>query len=174
MQKTHNTLDPKIRQQSIDTLNKLLATSIDLHAQVKQAHWNVRGTNFIAIHELFDKVAEEAGEWSDLIAERTNGLGGPARGTIQVANGATELEPYPLEIADWPEHVEAIAKSLATFGERLRAGIESTEEAGDPLTSDLLTEVARGVDQQLWFVEAHTQPVEARSPAARPKLAKHG
>ncbi len=102
MQKTHNTLDPKIRQQSIDTLNKLLATSIDLHAQVKQAHWNVRGTNFIAIHELFDKVAEEAGEWSDLIAERTNGLGGPARGTIQVANEASELEAYPLEVADWP------------------------------------------------------------------------
>lgn len=173
MQATHNTLAADIRQASIATLNKLLATAIDLHAQVKQAHWNVRGTNFIAIHELFDKVADEAEEWSDLIAERINGLGGPAEGTIQVAVAGSELAPYPLDIADWPEHVAAIAQSLATFGDRLRSGIESTDKAGDPLTSDLLTEVGRGVDQQLWFVEAHTQPEPARGSHHRPKIARH-
>jgi hypothetical protein len=70
MRPTHNTLPESIRAQSVELLNKHLAATIDLHAQVKQAHWNVRGPGFIVIHKLFDTVSVEVENYSDLIAER--------------------------------------------------------------------------------------------------------
>ena len=86
MHATHNTLSENIRSRSVEVLNRHLAAAIDLHAQMKQAHWNVRGPNFIALHGLFDKCAEEAEAYSDLIAERARGLGGEAEGTVQRAS----------------------------------------------------------------------------------------
>src|ERR1700733_3256006 len=109
MQPTRNTLSENIRTQSVELLNKHLAAAIDLHAQLKQAHWNVRGPGFIAVHELFDKVAGEVEDYSDLIAERAGGLGGTAYGGIQVAAKQSFLAPYPLGIADEPKHIFAVA-----------------------------------------------------------------
>jgi starvation-inducible DNA-binding protein len=169
MQPTHNTLSETIRMRSIDILNAHLASAIDLHAQVKQAHWNVRGTNFIAIHKLFDAVAEEVEDWSDMLAERASGLGGPAHGTVKIATERSYLNPYPLNIADWPDHVFAIASALAAFGEKLRLDIAPTADLGDPATSDLLTEITRGVDHQLWFVEAHAAPANSSAQSSAPK-----
>ena len=161
MQPTHNTLSEKVRMRSIDLLNMHLAAAIDLHAQVKQAHWNVRGSNFIAIHLLFDRVADDVEAWSDKIAERASGLGGPAHGTVKIAAERSYLTPYPLDIADCNEHAFAVASALAAFGEKLRYDIATTDDAGDPATSDLFTEITRGVDHQLWFVEAHATPKAA-------------
>lgn len=79
MQKTHNTLPEEIRIQSVALLNKHLAAAIDLHAQMKQAHWNVRGPGFIAIHELFDRVSTEVENYSDLLAERAAPLTAPCK-----------------------------------------------------------------------------------------------
>ena len=75
---TKNTLPQSIRSQSVELLNRNLASAIDLERQAKQAHWNVKRPNFIALHELFDKVAEAAEEFSDLLAERVTALGGTA------------------------------------------------------------------------------------------------
>jgi starvation-inducible DNA-binding protein len=156
MQRTHNTLPEDIRAQSIELLNKHLAASIDLQAQVKQAHWNVRGPSFIAVHELFDKVAEKVESFSDMIAERTGGLGGTAHGTIQVAVERSFLIPYTHGIADTEQHLFAVAGSLAAFGQSAREAIGSATAFGDVDTADLFTEVSRGIDQHLWFIEAHT------------------
>jgi starvation-inducible DNA-binding protein len=158
MQQTHNTLPENIRGQSIDLLNKHLAAAIDLHAQMKQAHWNVRGPAFIAIHELFDKVAGKVEGYCDLIAERAAGLGGTAHGTVQVAAERTFLLPYPLGVADEREHVFAVSEALAGFGESVREAIGHAATIGDADTADLFTEISRGIDQQLWFVEAHVAP----------------
>jgi len=158
MQQTHNTLSETIRGQSIDLLNKHLAAAIDLHAQMKQAHWNVRGPGFIALHELFDKVAGEVESYSDLIAERAAGLGGTAHGTVQVAAEQTFLLPYPLGIADERQHVFAVSEALAGFGESAREAIGHAATIGDADTADLFTEISRGIDQQLWFVESHAAP----------------
>jgi starvation-inducible DNA-binding protein len=158
MQFTHNTLSETIRGQSIELLNKHLAASIDLHAQVKQAHWNVRGPSFIAVHELFDKVSEQVEVYSDMMAERAGGLGGTAHGTIQVAAARSFLVPYPHGIADAANHLFAVAAMLAAFGQSARTAISEAEKFGDTDTSDLFTEISRGIDQQLWFVEAHTPP----------------
>jgi starvation-inducible DNA-binding protein len=155
MHSTHNTMSENIRAQSVELLNKHLAAAIDLHGQMKQAHWNVRGPGFIAIHELFDKVATAVEDYSDLIAERTRELGGDARGTVQVAAERSFLLRYPLGVADSAEHVFAVSGALAAFGESVREAIGHAADCSDAGTADLFTEVSRGIDHQLWFVESH-------------------
>jgi starvation-inducible DNA-binding protein len=172
MQTTHNTLAETIRAQSIELLNKHLAATIDLHAQVKQAHWNVRGPGFIAIHELFDKVSEAVEDFSDQLAERAGGLGGTAHGTVQVAAQRSFLIPYPHGIADEKQHVFAVAGSLAAFGQSAREAIDMATAFGDVATADLFTEVLRGIDQQLWFVEAHLEPKSQGAAAVAKSSAK--
>ncbi len=158
MQPTRNTLAENIRAQSVELLNKHLAAAIDLHAQMKQAHWNVRGLSFIAIHELFDKVSVEAENYSDLIAERAGGLGGTAHGTVQMAAERSYLVPYPLGIADENQHIFAVAGALAAFGQSVREAIDQSAAIGDADTADLFTEISRDADHQLWFVESHVAP----------------
>ena len=155
MHQTHITLSENIRTQSVALLNKQLAVAIDLHGQIKQAHWNVRGPNFIAIHQLFDKVSQTALAAFDLIAERTAGLGGTAEGTVPVASAKSYLLPYEFGVADEEKHVFAISAVLAAFGQQVReaAGLSTTQ--GDATTADLFTEISRRIDQQLWFVESH-------------------
>ena len=158
MHPTHNTLSENIRTQAVELLNKHLAAAIDLHGQLKQAHWNVRGPSFIGVHELFDKVAGEAESYSDAIAERAAGLGGVAEGTVQIAVERSFLVPYPLRIADENQHIFAVAATLAAFGQSARDAIGQSETLGDSDTADLFTEVSRGVDHQLWLVESHMAP----------------
>ena len=158
MYNTANSLPEQIRSRSVPLLNRHLAAAIDLHAQVKQAHWNVRGPTFIAIHELFDKVADAAEGYSDLIAERAGALGGAAEGTIQVAVEHSFLERYRLGVADSATHIAAVTAALAAFGDSVRNAIDETAAFGDADTSDVFTEVSRGIDQQLWLVESHRQP----------------
>ncbi|HXJ32592.1 MAG TPA: DNA starvation/stationary phase protection protein Dps [Candidatus Eisenbacteria bacterium] len=157
MHKTRNDLPKPTRTKMIDLLNARLADAIDLYAQVKQAHWNVKGMQFIALHELFDKVAESVEEGVDEIAERAVELGGTANGTLQTVVKRTTLAPYPLNVSAGKDHVKRIADALAAYGRNLRAAIATAAEAGDADTSDLFTEISRAADKQLWFVEAHLQ-----------------
>lgn len=161
MHPTRNTLDETIRIQSVELLNKHLATAIDLHAQVKQAHWNVRGPNFIAIHKLFDAVSEEVESFSDMLAERAGGLGGTADGTIQMAAKRSSLVNYPLGVADEQKHIFAVSGALAAFAEGVREASLAAAAFGDATTADLFTQVSRGIDLQLWFVESHTVPKQS-------------
>jgi starvation-inducible DNA-binding protein len=138
-------------------LNERLADAIDLGAQTKHAHWNVKGPNFIALHELFDKVAENVEEHVDELAERITTLGGTAYGTLAAAARATSLKPYPEEITEGLAHVEALSASLADFGKKVRRGIQQTGDWGDADTADLLTGISRDVDKYVWFLEAHLQ-----------------
>jgi len=145
------------REKLITTLNQILADISDLKSQAKQAHWNVKGINFIALHELFDQVATVLEPHVDDIAERITTLGGTALGTVRLAAATSSLPEYPLEITDGHAHVEALSNALADFGKKVRAEIDATDELGDADTADLLTGVSRDVDKMLWFVEAHLQ-----------------
>ena len=159
MHPTRNTLPESIRAQSVEMLNNHLAACIDLHGQVKQAHWNVRGPGFMAVHQLFDQVSEQVEIFSDQLAERAGGLGGIAQGTVQMAAKRSFLVPYNLGIADENKHLFAVSGSLAAFGQSVRDAAAQAMKIGDADTSDLLTEISRGIDQQLWFVESHVAPL---------------
>ncbi len=152
---TKNDLSKKTREAVVALLNARLLDAIDLQLQAKQAHWNVKGPQFIALHELFDKVAGVAEEATDLIAERSVQLGGVAVGAATAVAGGSKLAPYPLSAVDGAEHVEALSTALARFGALVRKAIEEADSLGDTDTSDLLTEVSREADKYLWFVEAH-------------------
>jgi len=154
---TENDISQNRRVEISALLNQRLADAVDLQTQMKQAHWNVKGPHFIGLHELFDKIDEAVEAYVDLIAERIVQLGGIAEGTARVAAGRSRLEEYPLAIADGSAHVEAVSKALSTFGHEARNSIDQADELGDADTSDLFTEVSRGIDKWLWFVEAHSQ-----------------
>jgi starvation-inducible DNA-binding protein len=145
------------REKVIALLNQRLADAIDLGAQTKHAHWNVKGPSFIALHELFDKVAENVEEHIDELAERITALGGTAHGTIASAARSTSLKPYPEDIAEGIAHVRALSAALSDFGAKVRQGIDSTGSYGDAGTADLLTGISRDADKHLWLLEAHLQ-----------------
>lgn len=151
---TKNDLPLGTRTAAVELLNARLADAIDLGTQVKHAHWNVKGPNFIALHELFDKVAESVEDQIDTIAERVTALGGTARGTLAAVARGTSLKPYPEEISDGLAHVEALSTVLADFGRKVRAAIEESAKMGDADTSDLFTGISRETDKTLWFLEA--------------------
>jgi starvation-inducible DNA-binding protein len=156
--RTHLTLPAEVREEMARVLNTLLASASDLYSHAKQAHWNVRGPDFIGVHELFDKVAQEASAHADLLAERAGQLGAGVHGTIRQAAKTSQLPEYPLGIAPSAEHIEQLSSSLALFGKQLLSAIEKGDEADDPVTVDILTEICRATDQTLWFVESHATP----------------
>jgi len=157
MHKTKIDIAEPVREKIVEILNARLADAIDLKFQAKQAHWNVKGMNFIALHELFDQVATEADTHIDDIAERITTLGGTALGTVRIAASKSTLPEYPHEITDGDSHVEALSSGLADFGKKVRANIDQTAELGDADTADLFTGISRAIDKSLWFVEAHQQ-----------------
>lgn len=157
MHKTKIDINKDTREKMIGILNARLADSIDLKSQAKQAHWNVKGMSFIALHELFDQVSAEVELHIDTIAERVTTLGGTAEGTVRVAAQKSTLAQYPMEITDGRDHVDALSGALAQFGKNVRANIDDADDAGDKDTADLFTGVSRDIDKLLWFVEAHIQ-----------------
>ena len=157
MFETENDISEDRRIQLNVLLNQRLASAVDLQMQMKQAHWNVKGPSFIGLHELFDKVAEAVEGYVGEIAERIVQLGGVAEGTVRMAASRTRLAEYSPEIADGMAHVEGVARALSTFGQEARSTINEADELGDADTADLFTEVSRGIDKWLWFVEAHSQ-----------------
>lgn len=138
-------------------LNQHLADAFDLASQVKQAHWNVKGSDFWQLHKLFDEVAEEAEGWVDLLAERVTALGGYATGTVRMAAAASTLPEFPTKITDGMEYVRAVASRLAAFTNSAREAIDRTDKLGDANSADLLTEISRCADKYLYFLEAHLQ-----------------
>ena len=145
------------REKLVELLNVRLADSFDLYSQLKQAHWNVKGSDFIQLHELYDAVAESVLEFVDTIAERATALGGLALGTARMAAEATTLDEYPIDAVTGEETVAVVADRLAAFGASAREAIDTATELGDMDTADLFTEVSRAIDKHLWFVEAHLQ-----------------
>ena len=157
MHKTKIDITKANREKLVELLNARLSDAIDLKQQAKQAHWNVKGMNFIALHELFDQVATAVDIHVDDIAERVTTLGGTALGTVRVASSKSTLSEYPLEITDGSSHVEALSTALADFGKIVRKNIDEADELKDADTADLFTGVSRDIDKWLWFVEAHLQ-----------------
>ena len=155
--KTKNDISETAREKLVALCNARLADAMDLASQAKQAHWNVRGPSFIALHELFDDVTDAVREHADLIAERAAQLGGHVDGTARDAAKNSTLPEYPHGIAEGQKHAEALATALAAFGANARAAIATSEEYGDADLADIFTEVSRSVDKFTWFVEAHVQ-----------------
>lgn len=158
MEPTHNTLPEAVRARSVEMLGMHLSAAIDLHAQVKIAHWNVRGPGFIAIHLAFGTIAASVNGNADMIAERICMLGGAARGALMFSAENSYLAPYPLAIGDVRRHIAAVASTLATFGHSIRVSIDDPAAFGDAGTASMLKEITRAIDRHIWIVESHMEP----------------
>ena len=157
LHRTSIDLSEETRLEMIALLNQQLANAFDLFSQTKQAHWNVKGMQFMQLHELFDQVAADVLVFVDMIAERATALGGTAMGTARMAAAESELPELPLNVYKGEALLQAIVERYALFGAWVRDGIDIAEEADDIDTADLFTEVSRAIDKNLWFLEAHLQ-----------------
>jgi starvation-inducible DNA-binding protein len=157
--RTRVDLPDQARLEVIALLNGSLATSLDLKTQVKQAHWNVAGPQFYALHLLFDKIADDVDAAVDLVAERVLQLGGAALGTARIAAKNSVLGEYPHQAVDGKEHLEALAERVGVFANHVREAIAKTAALGDQTTSDIYTEISRAADKNLWMLEAHLRTV---------------
>ncbi len=145
------------RAQMITILNDRLSDFLDLERQAKQAHWNVKGPRFHQLHLLFDETAALAVTWADDLAERAMQLGGIAEGTVQVIAERTKLRPAPLVAPDADTWIGVVSEAIACCANAARKDVDTADEAGDAITTDLLTRITSEADKQLWFVEAHLQ-----------------
>jgi len=148
-------IDIAERKKVTTVLNAHLADLSDLYSQTKFAHWNVKGPHFIALHELFDKLAETVEGHIDEVAERVTALGGTATGTVRQTTSATRLPEFPTGTVKGLEAVAVLADRFGTVAKTVRAAIDETDGLGDKGTADLLTGVSRDLDQALYFLEAH-------------------
>ena len=154
---TKNDVKDNAKKVSIGLLNARVADGIDLALLTKQAHWNLKGPQFIAVHEMLDGFRTQIDNAVDTMSERVVQLGGTALGTTQVVAKATTLKPYPTDIYAIKDHLTALIGRYAQVAAAVRSGIDQTDEAGDSDTADILTQISRDLDKALWFLEAHVQ-----------------
>ncbi len=140
---------------SVAQLNARLADMLALKLALKQAHWNVKGAGFIAVHELLDAVAGRVEEQTDSMAERIQALGGVALGTAESVAKAATVTPYPTNLVSEKDHIEAVCARIADLGAKMRDAVVQVTEAGDDGTADILVGASRQLDKDLWFLESH-------------------
>jgi len=157
MHETRNDIPQEQREQLVGVLNRQLGDTLDLYTQTKFAHWNVKGSDFIQLHELFDELAGHLIGFVDLIAERATALGGTALGTARMSAATSTLTEYPSDAVEGMAAVAALADRFGAYARSTRIAIDEAEKFGDTDTNDLFTEVSREVDKDLWFLEAHLQ-----------------
>lgn len=141
----------------IETLNARLSDLIDLHWQVKQAHWNVTGANFIAIHRLFDEQAASVREMADSVAERVRALQGQAEGTIRLAVKRTTLDEFPHGAIAWDEAASQLVERYEQLSAQFKTASDEAADAEDKGTEDLYVEMIRLIDEAAYFLRAHLQ-----------------
>ena len=150
-----NDLKENTRKNITTLLQARLSEAIDITLQAKQAHWNVKGTNFIALHELFDTVHSEFDDYADLIAERIMALGGQSFGTARFVADNSSLPEYPLTAVKQADHIDALATAMAAFAAATRQAISESSALGDEITADIFTEITRAVDKSIWLVQSN-------------------
>ncbi len=155
--KTRNDLPSNAKATVIGLLNEALASVIDLSLVTKQSHWNLKGPQFIAIHELLDKFRTQLDNHSDTIAERAVQLGGTALGTTQTVSSTSKLKAYPTDIFKIQDHLAELIERYGDVANLVRKSIEEADDAGDANTADIFTAASRDLDKALWFLEAHVQ-----------------
>ena len=157
MHHNHNDTASNAKKVSIELLNARLADGIDLALMVKQAHWNLKGPQFIGVHLMLDGFRDQLDDLNDKMAERITALGGTALGTTQVVDKASTLPAYPTDIYAVKDHLVSLLDRWGKVAGGVRKAIDDTDDAGDDGTSDLFTEASRALDKMMWFIEAHVQ-----------------
>lgn len=154
MYKSPNPLSPEARSQLSETLNGRLTDGLDLHSQIKVAHWNIKGPHFAALHPLFETFAISLANHNDALAERAVTLGGRAFGTVRHVAKTSKLPEYPQETTRDLEHVKLLADRIESYLQGVRESRALSDKLGDPDTTDLLTGIIVEFEKHAWFLRA--------------------
>lgn len=154
MYRSPSKLPEAARKAIIAALNARLADGLDLHSQIKVAHWNVKGLHFAALHPLFETFAVSLATHNDAIAERAVTLGGHVYGTARHVAKASSLPEYPQDTTRDVEHVKLLADRFEAYLDGVRAAQKLAEGHGDADTVDLLNQVAGEFEKHTWFLRA--------------------
>lgn len=154
MYRSPSHLPEEARSKIAETLNARLSDGLDLHSQIKVAHWNIKGPQFAALHPLFETFATSLALHNDTFAERAVTLGAKAYGTVRHAARTSKLPEYPQETTRDMEHVKLLAERFETYLDGLRESRSIAEQHGDTDTVDLFTQVVTEFEKHVWFLRA--------------------
>lgn len=154
MYKSPSPLPETARATIAEALNARLADGLDLHSQIKVAHWNIKGPQFAALHPLFETFAVGLAGFNDQIAERAVTLGARAYGTARHAAKTSTLPEYEQETTRDLEHVRLLADRFDKYLAGLRASRAVAEQNHDTDTVDLFTQVITEFEKHTWFLRA--------------------
>ncbi len=154
MYRSPSHLSESARRRIAEALNAALADGLDLHGQLKVAHWNVKGPLFASLHPLFETIAGSVSEHNDEVAERAVTLGALALGTTRHVAATSRLPEYPQDTARDLDHVRLLAERLDAYLVGLRAARGAADELGDDDTADLVTAITTEVEKHAWFLRA--------------------
>ncbi len=154
MYRSPNALPEAARHKIAETLGARLADGLDLHSQIKVAHWNIKGPQFAALHPLFETFAVSLAAHNDILAERAVTLGAQAYGTVRHVAKASRLPEYPQETTRDLEHVKHLADRFDTYLEGARESRKIAEAQGDTDSVDLLTQIITEFEKNTWFLRA--------------------
>ena len=155
LHRTRITIPLEIRVYLIALLNQTLACTVDLRSQVKHATWNVKGHTFVQVRTLFDALASDLDAHANLVAERITVLGGLVQGTVRTAATQSTLPEYPGALVEGDAHVLALAERLAHYATAIRAAIEHTANVEDAATTNIYTDISRGIETRLGSLETY-------------------
>lgn len=154
MYRSPSQLSEETRSRIVETLNARLADGLDLHSQIKVAHWNIKGPQFAALHPLFETFAVSLAAHNDAVAERAVTLGGRAHGTARHVAQASRLPEYPQGVSRDLEHVKHLAERIETYLDGARESRRTNEQLGDTDSVDLLTGIITEFEKHAWFLRA--------------------
>jgi len=154
MYKSPSHLPEDARVKISDALNARLSDGLDLHSQIKVAHWNIKGPQFAALHPLFETFAVSLANHNDSIAERAVTLGGRAYGTARHVAKTSNLPEYPQETSRDLEHVRFLAERIEKYLDVVRDSRSAVEKLGDTDTVDLFTGIVTEFEKHAWFLRA--------------------
>lgn len=158
MSETHTTpataADPTVAAAAAQFLTPVVLGLQALAVNGKQAHWNVRGANFIAIHELLDEVVEHAQANADEAAERIVALGLPLDARLSTVSDKTHATAVAAGFTPWQQTVEAVIADIDAVMVDVKAAIEGLDEV-DLTSQDVAIGIGQKLEKDRWFLFAH-------------------
>lgn len=149
------------RMQVISELNARLADTIDLWSVFKTAHWNLRGPQFISLHEMLDGFATYALEAADTMAERITAYGGVALGGTRTVARISSIAEYPAGLIAGADHLRAVYERVSTWLMGLRASRDASRQQLDAETENMLIEFITAGEKIGWKIAATIDPAAA-------------
>lgn len=147
-------VDPTVAAAAAQFLSPVVHGLQALTVNGKQAHWHVRGANFVGVHELLDTIVAHAGDFADTAAERIVALGLPIDARVQTVADKAGQTGVPAGFAQSDEMIRAVVGEIDAILVDVKAAVEGLDEV-DLTSQDVAIEIQRGLEKDRWFLISH-------------------